>query len=63
MIGATDSRHFEPISEQIYRFSPVRARPKDLTRFHGTDERISSANYAEMIRFYHRLLQRAAGAI
>jgi carboxypeptidase PM20D1 len=61
MIGATDSRHFAAISEQIYRFSPVRARAKDLTRFHGTDERISSANYVEMIRFYHRLLQSAAG--
>ena len=62
MIGATDSRHFAPISEQIYRFSPLRARAKDLTRFHGVDERISSANYTEMIRFYHRLLQSAAGA-
>ncbi|WP_374562872.1 M20 family peptidase [Ideonella sp.] len=62
MIGATDSRHFEAISDHIYRFSPVRAKPEDLARFHGTNERISAANLAELIRFYHRLVSQAAGA-
>ncbi|HSB99405.1 MAG TPA: M20/M25/M40 family metallo-hydrolase, partial [Burkholderiaceae bacterium] len=60
MIGATDSRHFEAVSDHIYRFSPVRARPEDLPRFHGTNERISLANLTELIRFYHRLVQQAA---
>lgn len=60
MIGATDSRHFEAVADHIYRFSPVRAKPEDLPRFHGTNERISVANLAEMIRFYHRLLSQAA---
>ena len=35
-------------------------KPEDLTRFHGTNERISIANYAEMIQFYHQLLRNAA---
>ena len=61
MIAATDSRHFQDVSEHIYRFSPVRARPEDLPRFHGTNERIAVANLAELIRFYHRLLTQAAG--
>lgn len=61
MVGATDSRHFEPVAEQVFRFSPVRAGPSDLARFHGTNERISTANLAELVRFYHRLLQRTAG--
>lgn len=56
MIGATDSRHFAPVAEAIYRFSPVRARAEDLPRFHGTNERIAISNYAELIRFYQRLL-------
>ncbi len=56
MLGATDSRHFEAISENIFKFSPVRATSEDLPRFHGTNERISIKNYAEMIRFYHQLL-------
>ena len=57
MIAATDSRHFSILSDAVYRFSPVRARPEDLSRFHGTNERISIANYVEMIRFYHQLLR------
>jgi len=49
-----------PIADAVYRFSPVRARSEDLPRFHGTNERISVANHAELIRFYHRLLLNAA---
>jgi len=60
MIGGTDSQHYENVADHIYKFSPVRARPEDLPRFHGTNERISSANLAELIRFYHRLVQQAA---
>ena len=59
MIAATDSRHMAPIADAIYRFSPVRAKSEDLPRFHGTNERISVANHAELIRFYHRLLLNA----
>jgi carboxypeptidase PM20D1 len=62
MIAATDSRHMTGVSDQILRFSPVRARAADLSRFHGTDERISIANYVEMIRFYHRLIGNASVA-
>ncbi len=59
MIGATDARHFLGIADAVYRFSPVRARPEDLPRFHGTNERISVDNYAELIRFYYRLISNA----
>lgn len=62
MIGATDSRHFAPISDHIYRFSPVRARAEDLPRFHGTNERIATSNLAELVRFYHQLLRNVAAA-
>ncbi len=62
MIGGTDSRHFEGISDHIFRFSPVRAKAEDLPRFHGTNERISVDNLAELIRFYHRLLTMGAQA-
>ena len=55
-LTATDSRHFSDLSDNIYRFSPMRARSEDLTRFHGTDERISIKNYLEMIQFYHQLI-------
>lgn len=62
LVAATDSRHMAELADNIYRFSPVRARGEDLARFHGTNERISVSNYAEMIRFYHRLLSNMSGA-
>ncbi|MCW5648157.1 MAG: M20 family peptidase [Ramlibacter sp.] len=62
MIAATDSRHFSAISDHIYRFSPVRAKAEDLSRFHGTNERIATTNLAELVRFYHQLLSNTATA-
>ena len=60
MIGATDSRHFDSVAANVYKFSPVRASAEDLKRFHGTNERISTANYVEMIQFYHQLIGNAS---
>jgi carboxypeptidase PM20D1 len=62
MIGGTDSRHFDLVADNVYKFSPVRARPEDLPRFHGTNERISIANYVELIQFYHQLIGNASSA-
>jgi carboxypeptidase PM20D1 len=56
MVGGTDSRHFDGVADDVYKFSPVRAKPEDLKRFHGTNERISIANYVELIQFYHQLI-------
>lgn len=60
MVGFTDAHHFVDAADDVYRFTPVRARQEDLARFHGTDERVSLANYEEMIRFYRRLLAAAS---
>jgi carboxypeptidase PM20D1 len=62
MIGATDSRYLGEISDHIFKFSPVIAKPVDLPRFHGTNERIAASNYADAIRFYHRLMSQASKA-
>lgn len=56
MVGGTDSQHYGAISDHIFKFSPVRANSEDLKRFHGTNERLEIANYADAIRFYHRLI-------
>jgi carboxypeptidase PM20D1 len=61
VIGATDSRHMSAVADDVYRFSPVRAKSEDLARFHGTDERMAISNYVELIRFYGSLLRHAAG--
>jgi carboxypeptidase PM20D1 len=60
MTAATDSRHFSGLSDSVYRFSPFRVKGEDLARFHGTNERLSISNYAEMIQFYHQLLRNTA---
>jgi carboxypeptidase PM20D1 len=61
MVAATDSRHFVGLTDRIFRFSPVRANADDLKRFHGTNERLGIEGYADMIRFYRRLIENAAG--
>ena len=60
-LQGTDSRHFEAVADQVYRFMPIRFKPEDLPRLHGTDERIAVSQLPEAVRFYHRLLQLAAG--
>ena len=61
MLAGTDSRHYAGIADSIFRFTPVRANAEDLKRFHGTNERLSIEGYADMIRFYRRLIENSAG--
>jgi len=60
MVAATDSRNYANVTDKMFRFFPVRAKPEDLSRFHGTNERLSVDNYADIIRFYRRLMQNVA---
>ncbi|MFQ6610698.1 MAG: M20 family peptidase [Fidelibacterota bacterium] len=57
VIGGTDSRHFELVSDYIYRFAPLNLNADDLKRIHGVDERISKTDFANMVRFYVRLIK------
>ncbi len=61
VLGGTDSSHYGKISDDAYRFAPMRLGPSDLARVHGVDERLSVENYGEMIRFYAALVKNAAG--
>ena len=61
MLAASDSRHFDAVADATYRFMPIRFKPEDLARPHGTDERIAVDQLPDMVRFYHRLLQLSAG--
>ena len=60
MVAATDSRNYAAVTDKVFRFFPVRAKAEDLNRFHGTNERLSIDNYADIIRFYRRLIENAA---
>ncbi len=54
VLAATDSRHYEEISENIYRFQPVYFSEADLDRLHGHDERISVESYIKSIGFFEQ---------
>jgi carboxypeptidase PM20D1 len=59
LVGGTDSRHFDGLADQVYRFSPVHAASSDMPRFHGSNERMAVSNLVQMVQFYERLLRRA----
>ncbi len=61
MLAGSDSKHYEEVAENNYRFVPMRFGPEDLARIHGTNERIIIENYAEIIQFYRRLMENAGG--
>ncbi|HUH72995.1 MAG TPA: M20/M25/M40 family metallo-hydrolase [Chitinophagales bacterium] len=48
MIGGTDSRHFNIVSENIYKFSPM----IDPEGFHGVNEQLNLKDYNKTIGFY-----------
>ena len=59
-VVATDSRHYEGLAENVFRFLPVQLQAEDLKRIHGIDERISVENYHRMVEFMILLLRQSA---
>jgi len=59
--GGTDTRHYEMLTRNVYRFLPIRMTDEDLSRLHGTNERVRIDDYATAVRFYMRLMRNAAG--
>lgn len=57
VMATTDNRHYAGIADQRYGFAPFVYTPEDQARVHGINERISVEGYADMVRFYVRLLQ------
>ncbi|MEU0539174.1 M20/M25/M40 family metallo-hydrolase [Nocardia sp. NPDC005978] len=58
--GATDSRHYDDLAGTRCNFAPIILTGADLERIHGSDERISRANYARLITFNRLLIDRLA---
>jgi carboxypeptidase PM20D1 len=60
VLGATDSRHFYQLSDNVYRFMMVRLNPQTLKGFHGINEKIAVEDYLQAIQFYYAMLKQAA---
>ena len=56
VLAATDSRHYQAVADDVYRFAPYVLGPDDTQRIHGTDERIGIEAYRDCVRFYEQLL-------
>ena len=56
VVGATDARHYQSVSDNIFRMLPIRLNNDDLKRIHGIDERISVEGYKDVVRFYRQLI-------
>ncbi len=60
MIAGTDTRHYEPLTESIFRFIPMVMKPEDIRRTHGVNERLGVENYGRMIKYYVGVIQEAS---
>ncbi|MDG2335067.1 MAG: M20/M25/M40 family metallo-hydrolase [Myxococcota bacterium] len=58
-VGGTDSKHYQAIADETYRFAPMTLPPADARGFHGTNERVRVANMDDMVRFYIQLVKNA----
>lgn len=57
MLGASDSRHFTPICDAVYRFTPFEMSADERGTLHARDERIHVATWLRGIAFYETLLR------
>lgn len=60
VVGATDARHYEAISNASYRFLGLEVGPDELAGMHGTNERVSIESFIDSARMYYLLLRRSA---
>jgi len=56
-LAATDSRYYQPICKNIYKFSPVLMTPESRSGIHGINERISVDGLGKMVVFFTRLMK------
>ena len=58
MVQCSDSRHYGPISNHVYRFSAMDLTAGERSTIHGNNERIRVETAAKAVEFYIRLLGR-----
>jgi carboxypeptidase PM20D1 len=56
MLGASDSRHYCAISDNVLRFSPIEMSKEELRSIHGLDEKITVEKLGRVVDFYITLI-------
>ena len=59
LMGGTDSRHFDSLSNGVIKFSPS----IDSKGYHGIDERLPISDFKRMIFFYSLLITESGNEI
>ena len=59
MIGGTDTRHYEDLTRNVYRFNPFVATTELISGAHGTNERVRADDFARAARFFAQLIRNA----
>lgn len=52
LIGSTDSKYYNEMCDNIYRFLPVQTTNSDMAGYHGINERVSVDSYEKCVRFF-----------
>lgn len=52
VVGGTDARKYEELTDCVYRFSPFRLDNSEMKQMHGTNEHISIKNIEDSVKFY-----------
>jgi carboxypeptidase PM20D1 len=55
--GGTDARKYYPVSDNIYRFTPLLVSNEEKDAVHNTNESVSVENYGRMIVFFRQLIE------
>ncbi|HEX6944476.1 MAG TPA: M20 family peptidase [Gemmatimonadaceae bacterium] len=59
MIGGTDTRHYEGLTRNVYRFNPIVATTELVSGAHGTNERVRAGDFVRAARFFAQLIRNA----
>ena len=59
MIGGTDTRHYEGLTRNVYRFNPIVATTELVSGAHGTNERVGAGDFVRAARFFAQLIRNA----
>lgn len=57
VVGGTDARHYDGLTDAVYRFIPIPMDAADRARFHGTNERVAVEDLVRAVGFYRDLLE------
>ena len=57
MVQCSDSRHYGPISNHVYRFSAMALTSEERRTIHGNNERITLEAIGKAVEFFMRLMK------